>query len=367
MVVYLTISLLLCAVIQVYYWYVQFGSLVNHQSALVNSQNGSEPVSVILCAYNAYHLLERHLPHLINQKYPSHEIVVQDDFSTDETFEKIKWIDNERRILSAYKVNQKVVGKKQALWEGIDHARHKWLIMTDADCKPLTNQWIMAMMAAKNQGNSQKTKIILGYSPYALNGTNVGYWSHYEGWITAIQYLSAAIKGWPYMGVGRNTLYQKDLISKSILDKYGHLASGDDDLTVMQVATAENTGIALDPDSFVETMSESSWAAYYRQKRRHFSTGAYYKLSTQLRLGLYSISLSLFYLLFFGLLMMGGVLPALLIYGVRMLFILPMVNGLKKKLKAEFKLAHYLLLDAGQALFYLIFSVAVLFPQKNKW
>jgi len=79
------------------------------------------------------------------------------------------------------------------------------------------------MMAAQNNNSSDKIKIILGYSPYETNGTNVGCWSHFEAWITALQYLSFAIKGYPYMGVGRNLLYHKELISEDTISKYAHM------------------------------------------------------------------------------------------------------------------------------------------------
>lgn len=362
----MTVSFFLSLAIQVYFWYGVFGALHGH-STETSSSKPDAPVSIIVCAYNAYSHLSKNLPFIINQHYPLYEVILQDDHSTDGTAEKVKMIDNEKRILSVYKVNQKVAGKKQALLEGIDHARHNWLLMTDADCRPVSKNWISSMMAAQNTDSSDKIKIILGYSPYDINGTNVGYWSHFEAWITALQYLSFAIKGYPYMGVGRNMLYRKELLSENTITKYAHIASGDDDLTIMEIASSENTAISLNPDSYVSTQCEPSWSAYYKQKQRHFSTSSLYKTGTKLRLSLYSGTQVLFYALFFALLFTSAYKLALVGYLFRMLMLLPKVNSLKEKLQAKFKLWHFLFLDLGQAFYYVIFSFAVLFPQKQNW
>ena len=369
LVSYLTISLTLtwivCVLIQVYYWYAIYGKLFHHQKLSTRSE--PQAVSIIVCAHNAYNKLSHNMHYLLDQDYSEYEIILMDDHSTDGTFEKSKRIDNEKRILSVYKVNQNALGKKQALAEGIDHARHKWVLLTDADCRPASKNWISTLMASTSSCVKEKTKIILGYSPYESNGTIVGYWSHFEAWITAVQYLSHALAGHPYMGVGRNLLYRKELVSSSLLTRYGHLASGDDDLTLMQIATAENTTICLHPDSHVHTTPESTWSAYYRQKQRHFSASNYYKSSTKLRLSLYSSSQVLCYLLLIALAICGYPLLALACQSLRMLILLPKVHSLKQTLEARFKLSHFLILDLCQAIFYLIFSFAVLFPKKQTW
>lgn len=323
-----------------------------------------EPVSVIICAKNAGLLLKENLPSVLSQDYPTYDVNISDDYSTDRTYKILNEIDDEKRILSVHKVRQNNAGKRAALWEGIVKSRHKWLILTDADCLPKTSQWIDTMMQARLNSSHQ---LILGYSPYRPDDTLVSWWSHFEAWITALLYLSFARKGRPYMGVGRNMCYSKALLNKDYLDKYEHLASGDDDLTVMQMATPANTTICLDPASFVETTSEDTWRAYFKQKRRHYSTANHYKHGTILLLSGYSLSQIGFYGLFIWSMISGQALIGLVTYVMRLLLISPIVYRLCQRLRTKFHPLTFPLFDLGLSVYYLIFSFSVLFPKKNAW
>ena len=365
----MTILLILSMLVQLVYWFYYFNSLTTIHSSgpalnPIKAKDSIVPVSVIICAKNAATQLDAHLPLVLQQNHQNYEVNLVDDFSTDQTSEIIKKIDNEKRMLFVHKVKQNNVGKKQALWVGIVNSRHNWVILTDADCRPRSTQWIQAMMQTRTSPNH---RLILGYSPYCTNKTLVSWWSHFEAWITALLYLSFAHRGRPYMGVGRNLCYDKSLLTKEYLDRYAHLASGDDDLTVMQMATPENTTICLDPNSFVETDAEPSWAAYFRQKRRHFSTASSYAPTTIALLSGFSMSQLAFYGLILWQLFSGGALIALVLYLLRLAFILPIVNKLRRRLQAEFHLLLFPLLDLALASYYLIFSFSVLFPKKKSW
>ena len=80
------------------------------------------------------------------------------------------------------------------------------------------------------------------------------------------------------MGVGRNLGYRKDLFMehggfKSHLD----LQSGDDDLFVNEVAHKANTGVVLGDAAITRSEPKTSWQAWWRQKRRHLTTGIRYR------------------------------------------------------------------------------------------
>ena len=313
--------------------------------------------------------MKLNLHKVLAQDYDKLELIISDDYSTDDTPAYIdkqqqKWIDKEKRDFLYHKVKENKQGKKQALSEAIVHARHSWVLLTDADCSPQSNLWVDAMMRT---AYSPRIEIILGYSPIGAKYTWVSYWAHFEGWLTALQYLSFALHQRPYMGVGRNLAYKKELVSPQIIGRYADLASGDDDLTIMQVATPANTTICLDSESFVLSPAPDSWSAYYRQKTRHYSTATSYKVGTQLLLAGYSLSHVLFYVLVGALVYSGGWIGGLGLYGVRFLFLLPTVNGLRRKMEAQFSLLQFVMMDFFQCFYYLTFSFAVLFPQKNKW
>ena len=115
-------------------------------------------------------------------------------------------------------------------------------------------------------------------------------------WI-AMNYLSMALAKLPYMGVGRNLAYRKELFfqNKGFANHY-HIMSGDDDLLVNETATQSNTAVELDPGSFTYSIAKKSWSDWLIQKKRHMSTGIHYNSSDKIYLGTYFGSLSLFYL-----------------------------------------------------------------------
>ena len=60
----------------------------------------------------------------------------------------------------------------------------------------------------------------------------------------AMQYLGMAIRGIPYMGVGRNLAYRRSVFFRNKgFGSHNHVISGDDDLLVNTIATGKNTAV----------------------------------------------------------------------------------------------------------------------------
>jgi hypothetical protein len=180
-----------------------------------------------------------------------------------------------------------IPGKKFPLSMGIKQARFEHLLLTDADCVPASNEWLSQMAA----GFSSQKQIVLGYSPYL----------QYPGWLnaqirfetvhSAIQYLSYALAGMPYMGVGRNLAYIKDLFNQNKgFSSHAQITSGDDDLFINQVANSTNTSIVIDPMAFTYSEPKKTAIEWSFQKGRHLSTGKYYKTLHKFLLGTYAFS-----------------------------------------------------------------------------
>jgi hypothetical protein len=144
-----------------------------------------------------------------------------------------------------------------------------------------------------------------------LNG-----WSRFETAHTAIQYLSFALSGMPYMGVGRNLAFKRQAYERAGgFSAHVDLPSGDDDLLVNAAATAENTAICLHSESFMYSESKKTWREWARQKRRHLSVGHRYRLSHKTLLTLMSLSHVLHYFLFAALILSGtGMVSVVLLY-----------------------------------------------------
>src|SRR5581483_1786901 len=136
-------------------------------------------------------------------------------------------------------------GKKFALTMGIKASKNEYLLFTDADCRPASANWITRMAVNFNRS----TEIVLGYSPYQSAGGLLNSFIRFETIRTAINYLSAALAGNPYMGIGRNLAYTKTLFFKNKgFASHMHVMSGDDDLFVNENATAGNTTIEIHPE-----------------------------------------------------------------------------------------------------------------------
>ena len=139
-------------------------------------------------------------------------------------------------------------GKKLAQSIGIKAAKNDWLLFTDADCKPVSNQWIRLMMRNFTPG----IELVLGYGPFTRENGALNYKIRYNNIFTAMQYFSYALKGKAYMGVGRNMAYHKSLFfERGGFKGHTHVLSGDDDLFVTKVATKTNVAIEVNPQSWM--------------------------------------------------------------------------------------------------------------------
>ncbi|HYH55820.1 MAG TPA: transmembrane glycosyltransferase, partial [Anseongella sp.] len=167
---------------------------------------------------------------------------------------------------------------------GIKAAANETLLFTDADCRPLSPNWVRKMQAGYRE---EATEIVLGVSPYEKKGGLLNAFIRYEAFYTALNYLSFALAGRPYMGVGRNLSYKKSLFFKQKgFASHLHLRSGDDDLFVNQAAGKGNTRIVTSAEAQTMSEAERTWADYIRQKQRHQSVGKYYKAGHKFHLAL---------------------------------------------------------------------------------
>ena len=261
------------------------------------------PVSVIICAKNEAENLQRFLPFILNQDYPKFEIVLINDASNDDTLEVMETFAkaNSHIKIVDVKNNEAFWGnKKYALTLGIKASKNDYLLFTDADCKPVSKQWITEMTSHF----SSKKSIVLGYGRYANTSKSfLNKLIRFETLITAIQYFTFANFGTPYMGVGRNLAYTKDAFFKTNgFINHIKVRSGDDDLFVNQVATKSNTAICFSEISFTESLPKTSFKDWIKQKRRHISTAKHYKQNHKVLLAILYIFQFLFWSLAFVLL-----------------------------------------------------------------
>ncbi len=238
---------------------------------------GRKPLSVVICARNEAENLKQYLPMILEQDYPDFEVVVVNDRSWDDTEDLLKDFSkqyNNLKIVTVIEGGSFIAGKKFAATMGIKAAKNEWLVFTDADCVPSSSKWLYGMQ----QPEDQDTEILLGYSPYLKRRGLLNALIRFETFFTAVNYLSFALKGMPYMGVGRNMAYKKSLFFKNKgFAAHMHIPSGDDDLFVNAHAHKGNTAICIHRDTQMWSEPNTSFGAYLRQKKRHFGAGKLYK------------------------------------------------------------------------------------------
>jgi biofilm PGA synthesis N-glycosyltransferase PgaC len=248
---------LLCLLIQLIYYLGIYSRLVFF--AAKPSLAVIEPVSVIICARNEADNLEKYLPAVLSQQYPAFEVIVVNDGSSDETEDLL------RRFMGQYPHLRTTIiredkkfshSKKLAVTIGIKSAKHDILVFTDADCEPASNQWLKKI-ASNFTGDK---KIVLGYGGYFSRKDFLNKYIRYDTLTIAMQYLSFAISGFPYMGVGRNIAYRKSFFYKTAgFSRHLHILSGDDDLFVNENANKQNTAVEFSHDSHTRSDPSSSF------------------------------------------------------------------------------------------------------------
>ncbi len=256
------------------------------------------PISVIICAKNEADNLRQNLPLILNQDYSSFEIVLVNDSSSDDTLEVMKEFEakNDNITLVDVKSVETFWGnKKYALTLGIKASGHDFLVFTDADCKPNSNKWLSHVCSKF----SNEKAIVLGYGAYVKKSFSfLNQLIRFETVMTALQYFAYANLGLPYMGVGRNMAYRKELFfNNNGFNSHMSIKSGDDDLFINEVANHKNTSICFSKESFTVSEPKTSFKDWFLQKRRHVSTAKLYKSKHQFLLGIFYISQFLFWVL----------------------------------------------------------------------
>ena len=277
-----------------------------------------EPVSVVLCARDAYEYLVELVPVLLNQDYPDFEIVIVNDCSDDETEEYLKDLERREPRIKPVQLKQHLNffnGKKFPLSMGIKSAQNDLIVLTDCNCIPTNDQWLRSVVNCYGRS----TEVVIGYSPYSQQKGLLNKLIRFDAVQNALLYLSAALKGHPYMGVGKNLSYRKELFyrNKGFTSHYT-TPVGDDDLFVSQVSTKKNTEVLIDPDNAILTWPPQNFRQWMRQKSARYSTVRHYSARARMMLSLFYASQLLFYVSFIALLCLK---PAFAIVGGEVFYI----------------------------------------------
>ena len=286
-------AILITFLIQIFYYLFFYLRIVFYK--FKDKKNKQFPVSIIICAKDEAENLKNFLPKVLNQKYPEFEVIVVNDASEDETEDVLKLLKNEHKHLYITKIPIDLKfkhGKKLAVTIGLKAAKNDWVLLTDADCVPESENWLAYMQ----ENFVDKTDIVLGYGAYKTEKGFLNKLIRFDTMFIALQYFTFAMAGVPYMGVGRNLAYKKSLFfTKKGFASHLNLLSGDDDLFVNENANKNNTKIELRTETFTKSNPEENFKSWFYQKKRHLTTGKYYKSKHKFLLGIEIISRAIFY------------------------------------------------------------------------
>ena len=289
-------------IIQLLYHWLMFSRVAFHKNRHHTKPDGElEPVSIVLCARNAYEYLTELIPVLLNQDYPDFEVVIVNDCSDDETEEYLKDLERKELRIKPVQLKQHLNffnGKKFPLSMGIKSAQNDLIVLTDCNCMPSNDQWLRSVVNCYGKN----TEVVIGYSPFFQKKGLLNQLMRFDALQNGLLYLSAALKGHPYMGNGKNLSYRKELFyrNKGFTSHYT-TSVGDDDLFVSQVATRKNTEVLIDAENVIHTTPPRSFRLWMRQKSSRYSTIPQYSPRTRLMLSLFYVSQFLFYASFIAL------------------------------------------------------------------
>jgi poly-beta-1,6-N-acetyl-D-glucosamine synthase len=369
-----SICLLLFAfftLIQLFYHWYYYARAAFYKIKPYENKGKVVAVSVVICAKNEFHNLEKFLPSILEQDYADYEVILVNDFSQDDSYFLLKAFEEKYPHFKVVHLRENVnffEGKKLALAVGIKSAKNDIVLLTDADCKPAGKNWIKSMTTPF----SAPCEIVLGYGGYTNLPGFLNQLIRFDTLTIAMKYMGMALAGSPYMGVGRNLAYTKALFFKTGgFTSHYKIKSGDDDLFVNQASTGKNTRINLHPDGMTFSEPKKSFSSWFSQKKRHLSTGKYYKVSDKFRLGIQALSNGMFYILFLACLVLGStplfLVLVLSIFVVRMISLVLLYYNAGKRFMERKLFLYSPIFDVIFVFLNPVFAISNLFYKKNRW
>jgi glycosyltransferase involved in cell wall biosynthesis len=365
--VFLGILFLLLVAIRIFYILFFFKRLAFYKPVTKDFYR-SNAVSVIICARDEAANLAKNLPGVLVQNYnATHEIILVNDNSYDDTKYLLEALQKDFKHLQIVELHQEakmIPGKKFPLSVGIKTAKHEIVLLTDADCVPASEHWIDKIQDVYEDD----TEIVLGYGAYTKRSGMLNKLIRWETFHSALQYMSYALAGYTYMGVGRNLSYKKAIFFRHKgFSSHNNIPGGDDDLFINMAATPTNVKISLDKDTFTLSESAESFEQWKKQKNRHYTTSKYYKPLHKFLLGLYAMAQFLFVPVTILAAIFFNWQVALIGFVLVCILLAIMYKKTTDTLDEKDLFPYFLLFELWMFLYYIIFASSLLKKPKPTW
>jgi glycosyltransferase involved in cell wall biosynthesis len=365
--VFLGSLFLLLVAIRLFYILFFFKRFAFYKSAAKDMYRANA-VSVIICARDEAANLAKNLPGVLVQKYnATHEIILVNDNSFDDTKYLLEALHKDFKHLQIVELHQEakmIPGKKFPLSVGIKTAKYEIVLLTDADCVPASENWIDKMQDVYDD----ETEIVLGYGAYTKKSGVLNKLIRWETFHSALQYMSYALAGFTYMGVGRNLSYKKEIFFRHKgFSSHNNIPGGDDDLFINMAATKTNVKISVDKDTFTLSEPALSFEQWKKQKNRHYTTSKYYKPLHKFLLGLYAMAQFLFVPCTILAAIFFNWQVALVGFVIVFILLAIMYKKSTEKLDEKDLFPYFLLFEFWMFFYYIIFASSLLKKPKPTW
>lgn len=285
--------------IQLLYYVIIYNKIHKHNREVkkdrIQFDTAYPPLSIIICAKNESDNIRRNLPSILEQDYPQFEVIVINDGSTDESEDTLSALEEKYHHLYhtfTPDSTRYVSRKKLALTLGIKASKYDWLVFTDANCQASSKNWLKLM--ARNF--TPTTDIVLGYSNYEPQKKWFDKKVAFDNLFSAMRYLGYALIRKPYMGIGRNMAYRKEMFFKNKgFSSHLNLQKGDDDLFINETATRNNTRVETSAESVMRMQPIEYRKQWKEEKVSYMATSQYYHGGQKYMLGFETLSRLLFY------------------------------------------------------------------------
>jgi len=362
---WLSIAFAAVTLIQLIYFWGFFARLIFTKTKPGNTDLC--PVSVVIISSNQYNDLNNNLQFFLTQDYPDFEVVVVTDNSDDGSDELLMDFSRQFRNLKIVELKQRLnwfSGRKFPLSLGIKSAKNDTILLSDLTCKPESKNWIREMASAYL---ANKT-IVIGYSTYATK-SHINKWLRFTAFYDALFYVSMAMSGIPFKGLGKNLSYSRNLFYKhhGFCSHYV-ISYGDDEIFVNRAAKKSNTIVRLSPQSRVVQVKKVSLSKWLSIEKTRIRIRRFFKFRHRLLIRVFSISVFLFYGLMAALLILKApIFVTLSIFALRFISQLLVFGFAQKKLAEK----NILLLSTVFEIFLILLDffiwITLLFNRKKKW
>lgn len=272
--------------------YGRFARLMKRQKAETGKEEAHRaeiPVSVVIAAHNQAEQLRQNLPAILEQDYGEFEVIVVNNASTDETEDVLKTLELEYPHLHhtfTPSSSRHISHKRLSLTIGFKSAQHDWVVLTEADSRPVSSLWLRVL----SRQFRPDTQIVLGYANYKDKHSLFARKTIFFNIFHQMQFLPWAAKRKAYRANPANVAYRKDLFMqhKGFAGDID-LISGAVELLVNRHSTAANTRVSFAPETKVVCENVESarlWRqkrTYYMETRRHFKKKWLYRRAFNLK------------------------------------------------------------------------------------